>query len=211
MELLSVIINQTTATIFIALLTAFIGPIIVEYIKIKLFSKHMRDPLVDELEYSSIINDELSDIRETLSSDRCWIIMFHNGGHFLHTNRSMQKFSVMFESITPGVSSIGGIFTNVPVSLYTKSTQEHIINGHVYISDYDNPSVCTYGLKNIADATGTKSSYSVALFDIATKQCIGLLGVDYTDVNYLNQLQLDELNARAGKISGYLSIFIKIK
>lgn len=211
MGLLNIIFNQTTITILVALFTALGAPIIVEYIKVKFFTKNADDPLISELEYSTIISDELSDIRETLDSDRCWIVMFHNGGHFLHTNRSMQKFSIMFESTTPGISNVSNFLTNVPVSLYTKSTQEHIKNGRIYITDFDNPSVSTYGLKNIADATGTKSSYSIALFDIATKQCIGLLGVDYTNVNYLNQTQLDELNSRAAKISGYLSIFIKIK
>ena len=211
MNLLFFLLNQTTITVIVALFTTLIAPIIVEYIKNKFFAKSKPDPLINELEYSNIIVDELTDIRKQLTSDRCWIIMFHNGGHFLHSNRSMQKFSVMFESTSPGTSTVSGLFTNVPVSLYTKSVQEHITNGHIYIPDYENPSIETFGLKNMSEATGTKSSYSVALFDIATKQCIGLLGIDYIDLTYLNQLQLDELNNRASKISGYLSIFIKIK
>lgn len=202
---------ETIAPIFIAVFTALIGPAAVEYIKLHILGKKENDPIKEELSYSSVINEELESIRSTLKSDRCWILMYHNGGHYLHSKRSMQKFSIMFESCETGVSSVSAIFNNIPVSLYSRSTQELVNNGKVYITDYDDPTISTYGLKGNGEATGTKSSYAVALFDIMNDQCIGSLGVDYLEQTTLNEEELHTLNERSQRVAGYLSNFIKSK
>ena len=151
---------EMLGAIAIAVITTLIGPVVVEYVKTKL-SKGPKDPIKRELEYSSIINDELESIRETLDADRCWVTMYHNGGHFLHGKKSMQKFSVMFETSAPGVSGIGMVFNNIPVSLFSRATEEIIKNKHIYIKDYEDPTVATFGLKSGAEATGTRSSLSL--------------------------------------------------
>lgn len=201
---------EIIGAIIIAVITALIGPAILEYVKVKL-SPQPTDPIKKELEHSCIINDELESIREEMNSDRCWISMFHNGGHYLHGNKSMQKFSIMFESSSPGVSGVGMIFNNIPVSLFSKSVDEIIKSGHIYIKDYSDPAIATFGLKEAATASGTESSYSIGLFDIKNDQCIGTMGIDYLDATELTTDQLMILNSKAQRVSGFLSTFIRSK
>jgi len=201
---------EMASAVVIAVITTLIGPVIVEYVKAKL-APVPADPIKKELEYSCIINEELESIREEIGADRCWISMFHNGGHYLHGNKSMQKFSIMFETSAPGVAGVGRIFNNIPVSLFSKSVDEIIKNKHIYISDYSDPSIATFGLKEAATASGTTSSYSIGMFDIITDQCIGTFGVDYLDKTKLTAAQLIVLNEKAHRVAGFLSNFIRSK
>lgn len=200
-----------TGAVTIALITALIGPVALEYVKSKLSKKKKEDPIRKDLQHSCVINEELEEIRLILEADRCWVSMFHNGGYYLHGNKSMKKFSIIFESTGPGVAGVSMLFNNIPVSLFSKSIEELIKNKKIYIHDYSDPSVATYGLKGSAEASGTSSSYSVALLDIATDQCIGIIGVDYLKKNRLTAAELITLNERAQRVAGFLSNFIKDK
>lgn len=201
---------EMTGAVIIAVITTLIGPAVLEYVKIKL-SRPQGDPIKKELEYSCVINEELEDIREELGADRCWVTMYHNGGHFLHGKKSLQKFSVMFESSGLGVSGVGMVFNNIPVSLFSRATDEIIRNKHIYIEDYADPKVATFGLKSGAEATGTKSSYCIGLFDIITEQSIGTIGIDYLNKTKLELPQLIVLNEKAQRVAGFLSNFIRYK
>jgi len=201
---------EMIGAIIIAVITALVGPAVLEYLKLKMSAKS-HDPVKKELEYSCIINEELEDIREELKADRCWVTLYHNGGHFLHNKRSMQKFSVMFEASAPGVSGVGMIFSNIPVSLFSKATEEIVRNKHIYIKDYDDPTIPTFGLKSGAEASGTKSSYSVGLFDIITDETIGTIGIDYLKKTKLEVAQLIFLNEKSQRVAGFLSNFIRSK
>jgi hypothetical protein len=201
---------ETIGTATTAIFTTLIVPTIFEYVKLKINNKHKKkDPIIEEIEYSSVINQELDDIREEFKSSRCWIILYHNGGHLLITKKSLQKFSIMFESCEPGVSSISNLFSNIPVSLYSRLTQQLIDYKHVFIPDYHDPTVMTFGLSGAGEATGTKSTYSFALFDIKTDQLMGSLGIDYIDQYILTDQQKTLLEQKAQRISGYLSSFMK--
>ena len=202
---------EMLGAVIVAAITTLIGPVILEYVKAKLSKESKVDPIKRELEYSCVIAEELEEIRTMLKADRCWVSMFHNGGHYLHSNKSMQKFSIMFESSAPGVAGVGMLFNNIPVSLFSKSIEEIIKNKHIYISDYSDPTVSTFGLKAAAEASGTSSSYSVGLLDIMTDQCIGTLGIDYLKKNRLSAADLIILNERAQRVAGFLSNFIKAK
>ena len=194
--------------IIVAVITAVLGPTIVEIVKSRLRKKVTIDPIKNEVVQSATILDELDDIRITLEGDRVWVKMYHNGGHFLLTNKSIQKFSVMYESCSPGVSNVGHIFSNIPISLYHRSTHQLMNEGHLYIPDFNDPKVATYGLKGAAESTGTVSTYAVALHDIATNKCIGTIGIDYLKKNKLTKKELILLNQRAERIGGYLSNFL---
>lgn len=196
---------QTLGIIMVAIITAIIGPAILEFVKLRLNRAQEPDPIKEELNHSKVINDELDEIREHLKCDRVWIQMYHNGGHFLLTHKSIQKFSIMYESVKPGVSGISHILKNIPISLYSRSTEQIINEGHIYIEDYYDPKVPTYGLQSSAETTNTKSCYAFALFDIGTDKCIGVLGVDYVRKKKMKEENKQYLNERAQRVSGYLS------
>lgn len=202
---------EMVGIIIVAVITAIVGPAILEVIKVKLRNKVGQDPIRQEIEHGTTINSEIEDIRELLKADRCWITMYHNGGNFLTHDKSMKKFSMMYENCKPNITPIAHTFTNIPVSLYTRATEEILTNKHIYIQDYNDPKISTYGLRGASESTGVKSSYSVGLFDIKTDNCIGILGVDYLRKRSLNQEQVTILNERSQRVAGYLSNYLLSK
>ena len=197
--------------VLVAVITALIGPAVLEYIKVKLSKPISKDIVKDDIERNLVIFDEISEIRDMLDADRIWISQFHNGGHFLHTNKSIQKFSITYEDVKPGVSSIIHLFTDIPLSLYSRSMNYIMENKHLWISDFKDDTIATYGLKSAAEATGTNASYVVGLFDIVTDKCIGTMGIDYRTKKKLTQTQKDFLIERGSRLAGYLSIYLKSK
>ena len=145
------------ATIIIAVISAVIGPIALEWVKVKLSREAKQDPIKTGCEKGLIIEEDIEDIREYLNGDRVWISMFHNGGHFLHTNKSIQKFSIMYEVDKPGIARIAHTFTNIPLSLFSKSTDEILKTGYIFIPNFDDPTVATFGLKAGAEVGGAKA------------------------------------------------------
>jgi hypothetical protein len=196
------------ATIIIALITAVIGPIVLEWVKVKLSKKEKEDPIKKGCQQGLVIEEEIENIREELNGDRVWISMFHNGGHFLHTNKSIQKFSVVYEVEKAGVAKIAHTFTNIPLSLFAKSIDEMLKTGYIFIPNFEDPTIATFGLKPGAEAAGTKASYCIALFDIKTESCIGTVGIDYTKPKKLTNEEKGFFMERANRLSGYLSNFL---
>jgi hypothetical protein len=202
---------ELIGTVLVALITALFGPMAVEYIKAKTAKEEIReiDPVKKELDQSCVISEEIEIIRQHLKADRVWITIIHNGGHFLHTNKSIQKFSVMHEVSKPGVSSIGMIFKNIPISLFSKSVQQQIEGKIINIPDVNDPTVATFGLKSAFESVGTIAAVSKGLIDISTDSLIGTIGVDYLHPYKLTEEELNYFTIKADRMSGYISTFIK--
>ncbi len=181
--------------IFVAFITGIIGPVVVLYIKKKLEKKEKPDMVRDTLRVSELVNNKIEHIREEFNADRVWVTQFHNGGNFYPTGKSMAKFSVMYETVNSGVSSVQTNFHNIPVNLFSKSINQLLNHDVIEIPDYKDETVATYGLKYIAEDTGCKSGYLFAIKTIDDK-FIGTLGLDYTkkknklDIESINHLQV---------------------
>ena len=197
--------------VLVAIITALVGPAGLEYVKSKLSKPSSKDIIKDDVERNLVILDEITEIRDMLDADRIWITQFHNGGHFLHTNKSIQKFSITYEDVKPGISSVIYLFTDIPLSLYSRAMNHIMENKHLWVSDFKDETIATYGLKSAADATGTSATFTIGLFDIATEKCIGTMGVDYRDKKKLTQTQKDFLIERGSRLAGYLSVYLKSK
>ena len=190
-----------------AFLTGIVGPIL--YLLISRYLQKEKDKKRDMVKENivnvSLISNELEEMREEFNGDRVWITQFHNGGNFYPTGKSIQKFSVFYEVTKPSISSIAHTFNNIPCSLYPK-TFEHMMEGNgIFINDYSDKKVATYGLKGAAESVGTKSTYLIPLFTLDEKY-IGNIGVDF--VSKKKRLTKDEwehLQIKAGRIAGYLS------
>jgi len=202
---------ELVGTVLVALITALFGPMAVEYIKAKTAKEKVNeiDPVKKELEQSCVIVEEIETIRQHLNADRVWITIIHNGGHFLLTNKSIQKFSVMHEVSKPGVSSIGMIFKNIPISLFSKSVQQQIEGKIITIPDVNDPTLPTFGLKSAFESVGTMAAVSKGLIDISSESLIGTIGVDYLQPYKLTDEELNYFTIKADRMSGYISTFIK--
>ena len=190
-----------------AFLTGVVGPVLYLIVQ-KYLQKEKnknRDVVKENITSVSLISNELEEIREEFKGDRVWIAQFHNGGNFYPTGKSIQKFSIFYEVNKAGVSAIAHTFNNIPCSLYPK-TFEHMMEGKgIFINDYSDKKVPTYGLKGAAESVGTKSTYIIPLFTLDEKY-IGNIGVDF--VSKKKRLTKDEwehLQIRAGRIAGYIS------
>ena len=174
--------------IIIAFITGVLGPILLLYIKSKLEKKKEKPDMVREtLRVSELVTHKIEDIKDEFKSDRVWITQFHNGGNFYPTGKSMAKFSIMYETVNPGISSVQSNFHNIPVNLFSKSINQLLSNDVIEISDYKDETIATFGLKYIAEDTGCKSGYLFAIKTIDDK-FIGCLGLDYTK----RKIKLDE-------------------
>jgi len=190
-------------SVAVALITALLGPVALLWVRKKI------SPPKDELKIEMIsiekITTEIENLLNHLDCDRVWVTQIHNGGHFLHSNKSMQKFSVMYEVDGPGILPVSTLFTNMPISLYSRFFIEIMNSGFVGIPDYDDPTVATFGLKSGAEATGAKSSYIVGLFDFGSGKLMGSIGIDYLNSTKITDENLNFLKKKAERLSGYLS------
>jgi hypothetical protein len=184
-----------SASIIVAFITGVIGPLLLLFIKNKLEKKAEKpDMVLETLKVSELIMTKLEHIKDEFKCDRVWITQFHNGGNFYPTGKSMAKFSIMYEVVGPGITSVQSNFHNIPVNLFSRSINQLLENDAIEIPDFKDETIATYGLKYIAEDTGCKSGYLFAVKTIEGK-FIGTLGLDYTkrktklDMESINHLQ----------------------
>ncbi len=193
-----------TPGIIIAFITGILGPICVIYIKHILNKKEKPDIVKETLKVSELVTHKIEQIREEYKSDRVWITQFHNGGNFYPTGKSIAKFSIMYETVSSGVSSVQNNFHNIPVNLFSKSINELLNNDFIEISDYKDNTIATFGLKYIAEETQCKSGYLFSIKTIEDK-FIGVLGLDYTKrKTKLDEESLKHLQVYATSLGGVL-------
>jgi hypothetical protein len=190
--------------IIVAFITGVIGPIAVLYIKSKLEKKEKPDMVKETLRVAELVTNKIEHIKEEFNADRVWVTQFHNGGNFYPTGKSMAKFSVMYETVNPGVSSIQSNFHNIPVNLFSKSINQLLNNDVIEIPDFKDEEISTFGLKYIAEDTNCKSGYLFAIKSIDDK-FIGTLGLDYTKrKTKLNIESINHLQVHATSLGGVL-------
>jgi hypothetical protein len=184
-----------STSIIVAFISGVLGPVLLLFIKNKLEKKTEKpDMVLETLKVSELVMTKLDHIKEEFKSDRVWITQFHNGGNFYPTGKSIAKFSIMYEVVGPGITSVQSNFRNIPVNLFSRSINQLLEYETIEIPDYKDETVATYGLKYIAEDTGCKSGYLFAIKTIEGK-FIGTLGLDYTkrktklDDDSINSLQ----------------------
>jgi hypothetical protein len=196
-----------------AFLTGIVGPIL--YLIIGRYLSKQKNKKEDKLREAiiegNLIDDELLNMREEYAADRIWISQFHNGGNFYPTGKSIQKFSIFYEVTKLGVSDVSHVFSNIPCSLYPKTFQ-HMLNGDtpgLFIPDFTDNTIPTFGLRGAADSVGTKSTYVLPLFSLDGK-LIGTVGLDYvTRKKRLTKDEWERFQIQASKLAGYISSYLE--
>ncbi len=196
---------ENISGIVIAFISGVVGPIGVLYLKHLLDKRKVKPDMVkDTLRVSELVTTKIEQIKDEFKADRVWITQFHNGGNFYPTGKSMAKFSIMYETVNPGISSVQSNFHNIPVNLFSKSINELLSNELIEISDYKDETIATFGLKYIAEDTGCKSGYLFAIKTIDDK-FIGYLGLDYTKrKTKLDEDSIKHLQVYATSLGGVL-------
>lgn len=191
--------------IIVAFITGVMGPVSLVYVKNLLDKKKKKPDMVKEtLKVSEQITSKIDTIREEINCDRVWITQFHNGGNFYPTGKSMAKFSIIYETVSPTATSKQANFQNIPVNLFSKSINHLLENDIIEISDFKDETIPTYGLKYVAEETGCKSQYIFAIKTLENK-FIGTLGIDYTKrKTKLDAEDINHLSVHAGTLGGVL-------
>jgi hypothetical protein len=194
-----------SVSIIVAFITGVLGPILLLFIKNKLEKKAEKpDMVLETLKVSELVMTKLDHIKDEYKGDRVWVAQFHNGGNFYPTGKSMAKFSIIYESVAPSVSSIQGNFHNIPVNLFSRSINQLLEHDTIEIPDFKDDTVATFGLKYIAEDTGCKSGYLFAIKCIEGR-FIGMLGIDYTKKKTkLTEETVTQLLVQSTSIGGVL-------
>ncbi len=200
---------EDLSSVIIAFITGVMGPVILLLLKSKIEKRNKPDMVTEALMVSELVQHKIEEIRDGVKGDRVWVTQFHNGGHFYPTGKSIAKFSVMYETVNTGVSSIQQNFQNIPVNLFSKSMNRLVKNDVIEIPDYKNVESLTYGLKYIAEDTGCKSGYLFAIKTIDDK-FIGVLGIDYTKKkNALDEDVINNIMVQSSTLGGVLMNHLK--
>ena len=193
------------SAIAVAFITGVLGPVLVMVIKYFIDKKSKKkDMIADACEVSGAVVTKIDEIKEEYGADRVWVAQFHNGGHFYPTGKSIAKFSVFYETVEVGVSSIQSNLQNIPVNLFSKSINHLLKDELVCIPDFKDETTATYGLKYFAEDNGTKSQYLFAIRSIDGK-FIGVLSLDYTKKKTkLTSQDIIDLEIDASSLGGVL-------
>lgn len=194
-------------TIIIALITALIAPIIVEYVKTKFINKNICT-IGESIEIDEKVNSQLELIMDELKCDRICISQFHNGGNLYPTSKSIKKFSIFYEQTTDDTPSVKQTFQNIPVSLFPKVFSTLYKNGEINIPDCQNNTI-DCGLFPVKGKNyKTKSFYMVTIKDL-NDNFIASLTLSYYKKKHT--LSLDEwilLRSKTGAIGTILTDYL---
>jgi len=193
-------------TIIVALITAVIGPLLMTWFKNKLDSSPKISSVKEAIDLNSLVDNQLDQLMEELGCDRVWIGQFHNGGHFYPTGKSIQKFSIFYEKLTPDTAAIQHIFQQIPVSLFPKALSKLYKDGELAIVNYNSDE--NYDLSMFAKDYGTKSFYMLAIDDLDT-HFIGVIGIAFNDKEH--KLSKDEwifIRQKVGAIGSLLTDYL---
>jgi hypothetical protein len=194
-----------SSEVIVAFITGVLGPISVLFVK-KIMDKRKTKPdiIKDTLKEGELVQTKIEHIREEYNADRVWIAQFHNGGNFYPTGKSMAKFTIVYEVVNVGVSSIQSNFQNIPVNLFSKSINQLLENDSIIIHDFKDETIATYGLKYIAEDTGCKSGYLFAIKSIDDK-FVGIFGLDFTKKKVkLSEEDINHILVSASSLGGVL-------
>jgi len=186
----------------IAVITTLISPIVVEWVKSKIQTKKP-DPLNEAIKHNEDITHQLEIILNELEADRIWIAMFHNGGHFYPTGKSIQKFSIFHERTTLETDSIMDTFQNIPVSLFPKCLSK-IYKEHELSLDKDNIHDFNFFSKN----QGINSMEMFSIEDLEGR-FIGIMSLEFKNPRQLNKDQYIFVRQKLGIIGGILGHYLK--
>lgn len=202
------IVTTTTivTSILVALITAIIGPIIVNWVRLKMEKQPETTPMHDAIETSTLIDHQLEDMIDKLKCDRVWIAQFHNGGHFYPTGRSIQKFSVFYEQTSPNTLSFQNTFQNIPVTLFPKALAKIYKDSELTVFD-STLNEETYGVEPFTTQFGTKSICLVSLHSL-DDHIIGIMGISFKDAHHLEKDEWIYIRQKVGVIGTLLSEYL---
>lgn len=196
--------------IAIAFITAVIGPILVEWVKALIRARQNKDksPIQEALELNESIDYQLGLVLDELGCDQVWLAQFHNGGHFYPTGKSIQKFSIFYEKVTPATLSVQHTLQNIPVSLFPKAMSKIYKDNELDIPTFST-GANTYDLESFSTVYGSKSLYLTGLHSL-DEHMIGVLCISYNQQEHvMTDSEWNYVRQKLGVIGTLLAEYLK--
>jgi hypothetical protein len=122
-----------------------------------------------------VIYEIINSLKNKFKFSRVLIILFHNGSKY-YNGESIQKASVVYETIEPGVTPTGTTMRDIPVTTMTSSLKELSKTGKYLVWNVDDISDEHY--RNLMKSYKETKHFSFKLED--ETGWIGVLTCDYT-------------------------------
>jgi hypothetical protein len=192
--------------VLIALISGVISPIVIQLTKYYISLLRLppkKEKLSKVLKYEDLITHKLEKIKDRYKADRVWIVEFHNGVHTF-SGKSVQKFSVTYEVVSPGVAREGQTTQNIPTSLFSKffkTISDEIV---FRVDDVTNVNSNNSSLQSFFESRGTKSFLALGIRNIENS-LIGVLCLEtITSLTNISEEQVLLLKSDANVLAGYL-------
>ena len=198
--------TTVAVTILVALITAVIGPIVVNWVKLKMEQSDKKTLMREALEASTLIDNQLEAIMDELKCDRVWLAQFHNGGNFYPTGKSIQKFSFFYEKTSPNTPPIQHTFQNIPVSLFPKVLSKIYNDNEISVEDVTIVED-TLGLEYLTTQFGTKSICMLGVYSL-DNHLIGVLGISFKESHHMVRDEWSFIRQKVGAIGTLLSEYL---
>jgi hypothetical protein len=194
------------SSILVALITSVLGPVLLVWVRSKFDNTKKIDTLGEAFKVNEEVDHQLDIMMDKLKCDRIWIAQFHNGGHFYPTGKSIQKFSIFYEKISPLIVPVINVFQNIPTSLFPKTLVKLHSDGELIIQD---DKTDTYqDISYLFDNCKAKSLYMIAIKDLEG-HFIGMISVSYeVNKHTLNQEEWIFLRQKIGAIGSILTNYL---
>ena len=193
------------SSILVALITSVLGPILLVWVRSR-FDKKKIDTLGEAFKVNEEVDHQLDIMMDKLKCDRIWIAQFHNGGHFYPTGKSIQKFSIFYEKISPLIIPVRNVFQNIPTSLFPKTLVKLHKDRELVI--HDNEINKYQDISYLFDNCKAKSLYLIAIEDLEG-HFIGMISVSYENNKHiLNQEEWIFLRQKIGAIGSILTNYL---
>jgi hypothetical protein len=192
--------------ILIALITGVVSPIIVQLTKY--YISVLRTPakkteISKAIKYDDLITNKLDKIKDSFNADRVWILEFHNG-NYTFSGKGLQKFSVTYESVRPGVAREGHTTQNIPTSLFSRFFRSITEDDQFEVKNVNEVNASNSSMQSFFESRGTKSFLALGIKNIEGL-LIGVLCLE-TISSYINitREQTSQLKIDANVLSGYI-------
>lgn len=189
-------------SVMAAIITGIVGPVFLLFINQILKKRNEKpDIVLEALKVSELVVSRIEKIKDMFKCDRVWVAQFHNGGNFYPTGKSMAKFSIIYESVSPGTPSIQSNFHNIPVNLFSRFISQLFERNFLRLP---NQTTEPFGILHIGDDYECKSCYFFSIKTIDGK-FIGMLGINYIkEPTELSSDEIKDLSIYSASIGGVL-------
>ena len=144
----------------------------------------------------------LTDIRKKFNFSRVAVAQFHNGNKY-YTGEPIQKFSISFETSSPGIPQLSSSMKDIPLGTITYVLSNVSANGFFCV---ENLSKC--GNDNFANLMRAYDEQAYYVFKIEDDSgWVGMLIADYCKVSEpLTPVSCEWLRVQASRIATLLTL-----